>query len=182
MSNTGDMNTGYRNAGDRNTGAWNTGSWNTGACNAGDWNAGDWNTGLFNTNEPKLRMFNKKTDYYKQDINDKFTIPDYLYFNLTEWINKDNMTNEEKEVYSYYETTNGYLKKYEYKESCLKSFKENCDKKQAQQTIDLPNFDYSLFEKITGITKAMLEAKLDKKINSNPKEIIIKGAKYILKE
>jgi hypothetical protein len=73
--------------------------------------------------------------------------PQYFYFKLRKWIDIDKMTEEEKE-------------KNPSAKAWLKSFNEKCDKKQAEMTINLPNFNYKIFEKITGITKEMLDKKL----------------------
>ena len=153
-SNTGDWNTGDWNTGDRNTGYRNTGDWNTGDRNTGYWNTGNWNTGYFNIDEPKtIRMFWK--DIQKQNI----FFPDYFYFDLCVWVSQQDMTNEEKKDNPLYWITDGYLKKYGYKEARKISF-DNASKKDVQQTIELPNFDYKIFEEITGITKKMIQERL----------------------
>ena len=61
----------------------------------------------------------------------------------------------------------------------IKEFKT---KEQAEMTINLPNFDYAIFEEITGITKEMLDAKRGIITNNTPKEIIVNNAKYRLVE
>ena len=66
--NTGNCNTGNCNAGNRNTGDWNagnrnTGNRNTGNCNTGDWNKSSFNTGCFMTEEQKIMLFNKPSDW-----------------------------------------------------------------------------------------------------------------------
>jgi len=104
--------------------------------------------------------------------------PNYFYFNLIEWVYKENMSSDEKEENPEYKTTQGYLKKYNYKDAWKKSFEKNCDKEQAEQTINLPNFDYDIFEEITGITKKMLDEKRGIK---QSKEIIV-GLEDLSKE
>jgi len=64
------------------------------------------------------------------------------------------MTNEEKEKYYWYKTTEGYLKKGDYKEAWKQSF-EKATKTDVAKTLKLPNFNYKIFEEITGITKKM---------------------------
>ncbi len=76
-NNTGLSNHGHNNAGNGNTGDFNTGSYNEGHNNAGFWNYGDGNSGdfnfsshnagCFNTTEPKLRMFDKPSDWTYAD-------------------------------------------------------------------------------------------------------------------
>jgi len=177
-SNTGNYNTGDSNTGDYNTGHYNTGDWNTGHYNTGDWNTGNLNTGYFNTNSPKIRMFNKDTEFiFGQDI---ITIPSYMYFNTIEYKDLDEMTLEEKEKYK---TIGWCLRVLDYKEAFKKSFNEKCDKIQAEQTINLPNFDYKIFEEISGITKEMLDKKRGiNKEENHPKEITFNNAKYKLVE
>lgn len=69
---------------------------------------------------------------------------------LTEWINKENMTAEEKERYPEYKTTGGYLKVNNKHEACREwwsGLSNNCKK----EIRDIPNFDAAKFKKITGI-------------------------------
>jgi len=158
--NSGDWNSGCRNSGDcnsgaRNSGDSNSGDRNSGVRNSGDWNSGDRNSGFLNTNTPKIRIFNKESCV----INIKF--PSYFYFKLNIWVSVNDMSEEEKEDHSDYKITDGYLKIFEYKEAWKKSFENNCDKEQAEQTVNLPNFDYAIFKEITGITKYMLDDKRD---------------------
>jgi hypothetical protein len=162
-SNTGDCNTGYCNTGYWNTGDRNTGNWNTGYCNTGDrntgyWNTGDrntgnWNncnfeTGYFNTTQSDdVRIFNKSYPREKWESLDK---PDFLYFNLTEWIRSEDMTDKEKEENPTHETTCGYLRKYEYKEAFKESWDE-ASKEDRKKVFNLPNFDADILLEISGI-------------------------------
>jgi hypothetical protein len=149
-SNTGDSNTGHRNTGYRNTGYRNTGDRNTGNRNTGSWNTGSWNTGFFNTTTPeKIQVFNqpcKKSDW------DNAYKPDFLFFNLTEWIHEKKMTDREKEDHPEYKTlgVGGYLWKYNYKEAFKKAWDE-ADPEDRIRVKDLPNFDAKIFYEISGI-------------------------------
>ena len=154
-SNTGYCNTGYKNTGNRNTGNSNTGNSNTGNSNTGDWNTGDWNTGdsntgYFNINEPKVRIFWKETDIKIEDL----AFPNFCYFDITEWIYEDDMTDEEKQANKNYKTTGWYLKSYEYQESFKNSYNK-LDKeeriKQVEELKALPNFNSEMFKKISWI-------------------------------
>ena len=123
------------NTGDRNTGYSNTGDWNTGHRNTGDWNTGNWNTGhrntgSLNTIEPETVYLFNKPILYKKYK--EISFPSYFYFEL---------------LYK------------GYKESWKDSFKD-ASKQEAIETIELPNFDYAVFEEITGITKQMLNKKI----------------------
>ena len=150
-SNTGNWNTGYRNTGDSNTGYSNTGNWNTGYNNTGDsntgnWNTGDNNTGYCNTITPdECLIFNKIGSRKEWD---KAYKPNWIYAKLTEWIEKKDMTDKEKEDNPSYVTTWWYLKYYDslqhaYKESWLKASKED-----KELTFKLPNFDVEVFKEI----------------------------------
>jgi len=157
--NTGNWNTGYRNTGDRNTGDRNTGNWNTrdnntgdrntgdrntgdsntGYRNTGDRNTGDSNTGNWNTCDYETGMFNTQANssirifnkYIDMDIWNKYSKPNFIYFDLKE----------------------------DYNESFIKSFNETT-KEDVKLLLKLPNFNYEVFEEISGITKKMIERKL----------------------
>jgi len=151
--NTGNWNTGYRNTGNwntgyRNTGNWNTGDRNTGYRNTGNWNTGNWNTGYMNTVSPsETIVFNKPCTFEKWDNSYK---PDFLLFNLTEWIDESKMSEQEKYIHPSCSFTGGYLKEYKYKEAFIKSFLE-ADKTDRMRVKDLPNFDEDVFFEISGI-------------------------------
>ena len=162
LCNTGDWNTGDCNTGDCNTGDWNTGDWNTGDCNTGDWNTGnrntgDWNlssfnTGCFMTEEQKIMLFDKPTDWtYRDWINSdaRYALTN-IPKNVVEWVSSYDMTDEEKEKYPTYETTGGYLKVLDESESAQIWWDGLTE--GAKNTIkSLPNFDAEIFRKCTGI-------------------------------
>ncbi len=175
--NTGDWNTGNRNTGDwntgnRNTGNWNTGNWNTGDCNTGDWNTGDWNTGDWNTGdwntgdwnkssfntgcfmteEQKIFMFNKPSDWsYRDWLNsDARYLLNQIPKNVVEWVYSENMTDEEKAEHPTHETTGGYLKVLD-ESDCGQLWWGSLSDRQKDIIKALPNFDPEIFEKCTGI-------------------------------
>jgi len=97
----------------------------------GCWNTGDSNTGCFNTKEPEYY------ELFNQPIArmeyESIEWPDWFYFDLLE---------------------EGY------KASWIKSFGDaHID--QVKAAIELPNFDYTVFEEITGISEAMISDKLE---------------------
>jgi len=146
--NTGNSNTGNSNTGYRNTGDWNTGHWNTGDRNTGHWNTCDMETGFFNTNKIKtIRAFNKDCHIELWNSSVK---PDFLFFNLTEWVYESEMTDREKTENPSYKATGGYLKKYDYKEAFKKSWNE-ATQEDRDLLFKLPNFDANVFEEISGI-------------------------------
>ncbi|MBU1020056.1 MAG: pentapeptide repeat-containing protein, partial [Firmicutes bacterium] len=129
--NTGNRNTGNCNTGNRNTGDCNTGYSNTGYRNTGNRNTGNRNTGFLNTNTPKVRIFNKKTDVKREDI----VFPSFFFFDILS------------------DDTNLY-------KSWRKSF-SSATKKDVKLLLGLPNFDYKIFSEITGISKKMIQKKLE---------------------
>ena len=150
--NTGDWNTGDCNTGNRNTGDCNTGDWNTGDWNTGDWNLSSFNTGCFMTEEQKIMLFDKPTDWtYRDWINsDARYALSHIPKNVVEWVSSYDMTDEEKEKYPTYETTGGYLKVLDESESAQIWW--NGLTEGAKNTIkSLPNFDAEIFRKCTGI-------------------------------
>ena len=135
--NTGDSNTGYSNTGNSNTGSWNTGNSNTGNRNTGNRNTGSWNNSNFNNgffNTKEVEVIKVFNKDCHKSIWDNCKKPSFIYFDL----DKD------------------------YKKSFIKSF-ENTNKEDVELLLKLPNFDYKVFEKISGISKKMIENKLKEK-------------------
>ena len=169
--NTGDYNTGYYNTGDYNLGNCNSGYYNTGNCNAGNYNTCNYETGYFNTKKSnKIRVFNKEID---RELYENCEKPKFIFFNLTEWISENEMSDYEKENNPNYKTTRGYLKKYDYKEAFRKSYYD-LDKDEREKQIKLlkalPNFDADIFFEISGIR---IYEEVKKKIIIDGKEIEI---------
>ena len=145
-SNTGDSNTGHRNTGDSNTGHWNTGNRNTGDSNTGHrntghrntgrWNISNKHTGCFNTEKPKtVYLFDKPISF--EDF-EEISFPDWFYFELL----KDD-------------------------EDLHKSWKQAFNDASVQGVKDavaLPNFDFDVFERVTGISKKMIDKKRKVKV------------------
>ena len=145
--NSGDRNSGDRNSGNRNSGYRNSGNWNAGNWNSGDWNLGNWNSGYFNSDEPCLRMFNKMTNYKREDVE----IPSWCYFDLTVWVSHDTASEEEKtEHKNEIEICGGFLKTLDYKDAWRLAWnKASVDERK--KLFKLPNWDNEVFKKITGI-------------------------------
>ena len=150
--NTGDWNTGNRNTGNRNTGDCNTGNRNTGDCNTGDWNRSSFNAGCFNTEEQKITMFNKPSDWsYRNWLNsDARYLLNQIPKNVVEWVYSKDMTDEEKAEHPTHETTGGYLKVLDESE-CCQLWWDGLNEQQREVIFSLPNFDSDIFEQCTGI-------------------------------
>ena len=147
--NSGDWNSGSRNSGDWNSGSRNSGSRNSGNWNSGDWNSGNCNSGFFCTNSPKLRLFNKETDFTMEEFmkTEWYAVLTSGEFNLTKW---RAYTDEEKAQDERKRFISGELITIPYKEACANWWASLSEKDKAIiKTI--PNFDANIFAEITGI-------------------------------
>ena len=152
--NSGSRNSGNWNSGSRNSGDWNSGRGNSGSRNSGNWNSGDWNSGncnsgFFCTNSPKLRLFNKETDFTMEEFmkTEWYAVLTSGEFNLTKW---RAYTDEEKAQDEQKRFIGGELITIPYKEACANWWASLSEKDKAIiKTI--PNFDANIFAEITGI-------------------------------
>jgi hypothetical protein len=141
--NSGYRNSGYRNSGDGNSGYGNSGNGNSGNGNSGDWNSGDFHSGSFNTGTPKfVELFNKKIPYEEYK---KINFPNWFYIETT-------VKDGDCDVGSY--------KRIPYKEAWKNSF-DDALPSEVKKATELPNFDYDVFEEVTGISREMIEEKLN---------------------
>lgn len=116
--------------------------------NSGNWNSGNWNSGYLNTNSPKVRIFNKETDIPLEDI----VFPEWMYFNLTVFVERDKMTKTEKISNPNWEMIGGYWKTLDYKEAAQISY--NMASKDDQDLVEqLPNYDAEILFEIFGIDR-----------------------------
>ena len=155
--NTGKGCTGLCNSGDRNSGDRNSGNCNSGNCNSGDRNSGDWNStnfssGCFNTEEQKIYLFNKPSDWtYRDWINsDARYLLNQIPRNVVEWIYSSDMTDEEKEAHPEHKTTGGYLKVLD-ETDCAQIWWDGLSEYKKRIIMQIPNFDREIFSKTTGI-------------------------------
>ena len=170
--NSGDRNSGNWNSGDRNSGDRNSGNWNSGNCNSGDRNSGDWNSGdrnsgdrnsgdwnktnfsngCFNTEEPKIFLFNKPSDWtYRDWLNsDARYLLNQIPRNVVDWIYSDDMTDEEKEQHPECEVVGGYLKLLD-ESGCGQLWWDSLSERYKNIIKAMPNFDKEIFEDVTGI-------------------------------
>ena len=149
---TGLCNTGDCNTGDRNTGDCNTGNWNTGNRNTGDWNIVNASSGCFCTEDQKILIFDKPSDWTLKDWwnSDARYLLNQIPRNVVEWIYEENMTNQEKEENPTYKTTGGYLKVLDESEAA-QIWWDGLMKRNKEIIKTIPNFDKQKFEKCTGI-------------------------------
>jgi len=146
--NSGDGNSGYRNSGNRNSGNRNSGDGNSGDRNSGSWNSCNFESGMFNsTISDKIRVFNKEC--LRKDWKNA-TKPNFIYFDLWQWISFNDMSEQEKIDHPKAFITDGYLKTFTYKEAWANSYAK-ASKEDIKLLKALPNFDADVFEEITGI-------------------------------
>ena len=155
--NSGNRNSGNRNTGNRNTGNWNTGNrntgnWNTGNRNTGDWNKCNFSNGCFNTEEPKIMLFNKPSDWtYRDWLNSEARhLLNQIPKNVVDWMYSSEMTDEEKAAYPTHETTGGYLKGLDESE-CGQLWWDGLPEDDKKTIMEIPNFDANIFLECTGI-------------------------------
>ena len=160
--NSGDCNSGDWNSGNYNSGNYNSGDCNSGDCNSGDWNSGNWNSGdwnktnfsngCFNTEEPKIHLFNKPSDWTCRDWldSDARWLLNQIPKNVVDWIWSSDMTDEEKKEHPEYEVVGGYLKILDESE-CGQLWWDSLEADDQQVIESIPNFDKEIFKEITGI-------------------------------
>lgn len=166
-SNIGDWNSGSWNIGDINSGCWNIGNWNTGSHNIGDWNSGDcnngdcnsgkWNktsfsNGCFNTEEPKIFLFNKPSDWtYSYWLNSEANyLLNKMQRRVVDWVWSKNMTYKEKRDNPKYKVVGGYLKILDESEGA-QLWWNSLSESDKDIIKAIPNFDKKIFEDILGI-------------------------------
>ena len=150
--NSGDWNSGNWNSGNRNSGDWNSGNWNSGNRNSGDWNATSFSGGCFNTEQPKIYMFNKPSNWTLQtwfDSRARYLLNQIDDCTL-EYVWLDDMTNEEKAEHPEAKTTGGYLKERTTADNARKWW-AGLSAADRNEILSLPNFNAETFKKITGI-------------------------------
>jgi len=144
---TGDRSTGHNSTGYRSTGNWSTGARSTGDRSTGNWSISNYSTGHFSTIDYSgFGAFNKPCT-----VEDWKTaeIPSCLFFDITQWIYNQQITDIEKKNNPTYKTTGGYLKVTDYKEAFTKSL-ENASDEEIEMIKKLPNFDANIFLEISG--------------------------------
>ena len=146
------VNMGKGNAGLCNSGDWNSGNWNSGNRNSGNWNKTNFSAGCFNTEEQKMMMFNKPSNWtYRDWLNsDARYLLNQIPKDVVEWIWTDNMSDEEKTAHPEHETTGGYLKVLDEKD-CGQIWWDGLSERNRNIIKSLPNFDAGIFEAVTGI-------------------------------
>ncbi len=149
--NTGDCNIGIDNVGDFNKGSANVGSKNVGHSNTGDFNKGSYNSGshnVGNSNTGNFNVGNRNTGKWNVGSYNcgHFNIGDGVPMMFGKPVNPD--------IYAKL-----IFPKWLNKKDIRTAFDE-ASKEDVEKALLLPNFDYDIFEKITGISKSDFESKL----------------------
>ena len=150
--NTGKSCTGLCNTGNCNTGNRNTGNRNTGNRNTGDWNIVNASSGCFCTEDQKILIFDKPSDWTLKDWKNSNArrLLNQIPKSVVEWIYEENMTDQEKEENPTYKTTGGYLKVLDESKSA-QIWWDGLEDENKNTVKLIPNFDAEKFEKCTGI-------------------------------
>lgn len=145
---TGNCSIGNRSTGHCSTGYCSTGDYSTGSHSTGYWSISNYSSGHFSTIDYSgFSVFNKECSLEDWENWEK---PSWLYFDLTEWTEECDMTDEEKASNTTYIIMGGYLKVYDYKEAFQRSY-NNATREEQLKIKTCPNFDADIFYKISGI-------------------------------
>ncbi len=184
-SNTGKMNAGTGNTGDCNTGNFNTGSRNTGSLNSGDFNTGDSNEGIdnvgdrnrgsgnvgcdnrghSNTGNGNIGSFNSGAHNVGNANSGNFNRGNR---NVGSWnvgsYNIGFFNTLQQGAFMFNKPTNLpqskiILPKWLNFADCKRRF-ETEPVEEIKKALALPNFDYEIFEEITGISKSDFDRRL----------------------
>ena len=150
--NSGNYNSGDGNSGDYNSGNYNSGDYNSGSCNSGDWNKTKFSSGCFNTESSKIFLFNKLSDWTREDWLDsdaRYILMD-CPSNALAWVWDYAMSKEEKQQYTEYSVTGGFLDNVKRKKE-RQEWWNNLTEEKRNIVISLPNFNKDIFKEITGI-------------------------------
>lgn len=142
-------NIGSKNVGVRNVGDQNYGIANMGIRNYGIYNKGVNIMGCFNTRRTSFYMFNKpmKENIYWDEVYE--LLPDFL------------LTNFKREIPDFYSDDPSQYETLTVKEAFARESQRPDWDKELEKLYALPNFDYAVFEDITGISREMLDVSYD---------------------
>lgn len=121
----------------------------------------------------EILVFNKpckREDWYEA------CKPNWMFVDLTKWIDASDMTDKEKEAFPSYVTTGGYLKPYADLKAAYAEAWEEASEEDRELTFKLPNFDAVVFEEIFGFNP--LKYKKERAIIIDGKEIKISEESY----
>ncbi len=158
------------NAGDHNAGGRNAGHYNAGDHNAGDFNAGDHNAGYLNTEDGPCRIFDVDHDTWDVEFPAFFgrVCP-------ARWVVSGAMDADEKLAHPEHETTGSFLRVRTMHEAWREAW-DSADEDDRRKVLEIPNWDNSKFEIISGIdAEAELAAK-----RASPPTMEVAGGRYLV--
>ena len=147
--NSGNYNSGDYNSGDYNSGNYNSGNYNSGNYNSGYRNSGDRNVGCFNTTSPKLRFFNKDSNWDINDWLESRARRVILSCPHSAWVPYEDMTEDEKAKNKGCKTTGGFVRQATVEDK--QKWWDNLSDNDKNSVKSLPNFDKAIFEEIMGV-------------------------------
>ena len=105
------------------------------------------------TEEQNIMLFNKASDItYREWVDsDAHYLLDTVPKKVVEWVDTENMTDDEKKNNQTYDCTGGYLKVLDESE-CAQIWWDGLKKREKDVIKSIPNFDSDIFKKCTGIT------------------------------
>jgi hypothetical protein len=157
LFNIGKDNSGFFNSGDLNSGDINSGYLNSGDLNSGDLNSGYLNSGYRNSGVFCTRKRQDTVPFFNSDSNmswdDWYNHPVYdlsRNLNITQWIDWDEMSEDEKKEYPKAFVCGGRLMVFDY-HTAWNNLWETLNDSQKASFKTLPNFNYGIFKEVTGI-------------------------------
>lgn len=130
--NAGSGNVGHSNTGGNNVGSFNSGHYNRGHANSGSFNVGNRNTGKWNVCNYSSGFFNTREPFAV--MFDKPTSLRVSQVRLPKWLQKGD----------------------------IRAALESADEADLLATFALPNFDAEIFERITGVGAAQINAAIER--------------------
>ena len=127
---------------------------NTGKSNSGYWNSGDRNSGIFCTEkEPTIKIFDKDSDWTFEDWCESraYRVMEGCPYSYSDFIDADDMSDEEKENHPEYKTIGGFVKVFTATTEDKQKWWDSLSESDKNEVKTLPNFDADKFCKCVGI-------------------------------
>ena len=124
--------------------------------------------------QKNYRVFNK--DVSKEEYEKTLSSLSSIKIFPTKWVEKSNMTAEEKKSVSIAKDIGGYLKTFTYEEAWT-NFWVSASKSQKDAILNIPQFDAEIFKEITG-----LDVHTRSSVEQEAIELLRKSGYKIIKE
>ena len=105
------------------------------------------------TEEQNIMLFDKASDMtYREWVNSvAYDLLNTIPKRVVEWIDSEDMTDDEKKDNPTHDCTGGYLKVLD-ESDCAQMWWDGLNSKEKNIVRSIPNFDPNIFKKCTGIT------------------------------